>query len=90
MPAHPPDCLCGDDDAHVLLEGTQDFLYSRVDRTHVVALNAEEGMSGSMVIRPWDEREQEDEVRVIFDSEFNAAEQLTLTTSIFRATRMSN
>lgn len=61
MPSHPPGCSCGDEDAHVLLEGTQDFLYSRVDRDKVVALNSEG--EGKIVIRPWDEREQEDEVR---------------------------
>lgn len=61
MPSHPTGCSCGDEDAHVLLEGTQDFLYSRVDRDKVMALNSEG--EGKILIRPWDEREQEDEVR---------------------------
>ncbi|BGP15862.1 hypothetical protein JCM10213_005652 [Rhodosporidiobolus nylandii] len=60
-PTHPPGCQCGDDDAHVLLEGTLNFLYQHVDRDQVVALNAEEGKEGKVVIRPWDERNQEDE-----------------------------
>lgn len=64
MPAHPPGCSCGDDDAHVLLEGAQDFLYAHIDRDQVVALNGEEGKEGKIVIRPWDERNQEEEVRL--------------------------
>ncbi|GAA6012938.1 hypothetical protein JCM10207_008386 [Rhodosporidiobolus poonsookiae] len=60
-PAHPPGCSCGDDDAHQLLEGTLNFLFQHVDRDKVVALNAEEGKEGKVVIRPWDERAQEDE-----------------------------
>ncbi|GAA5861044.1 hypothetical protein JCM8547_008017 [Rhodosporidiobolus lusitaniae] len=59
--AHPPGCQCGDPDAHVLLEGQLNFLYPYVDRERVVALNAEEGKEGRMVIRPWDERTQEEE-----------------------------
>ncbi|GAA5997925.1 PITH domain-containing protein [Rhodotorula paludigena] len=59
--SHPPGCSCGDEDAHVLLEGTLNFLYQHVDRDKVVALNAEEGKEGKVVIRPWDQRQQEDE-----------------------------
>lgn len=61
MAQHPTGCQCGDEDAHVLLDGTQDFLYSRVDRDKVTVLNSEG--DGKIVIRPWDEREQEQEVR---------------------------
>ncbi|BGP31821.1 hypothetical protein JCM10296v2_003596 [Rhodotorula toruloides] len=60
-PAHPPGCQCGDADAHVLLEGELNFLYKHVDRDKVVALNAEDGKEGKMVIRPWDQRTQEEE-----------------------------
>ncbi|GJN89180.1 hypothetical protein Rhopal_002154-T1 [Rhodotorula paludigena] len=59
--SHPPGCSCGDEDAHVLLDGTLNFLYQHVDRDKVVALNAEEGKEGKVVIRPWDQRQQEDE-----------------------------
>lgn len=62
MAPHPVGCACGDEDAHVRLEGTQDFLFDKIDRDKVVALNAEEGKHGKMVIRPWDEREQGTEV----------------------------
>lgn len=64
MAHHPAGCQCGDDDAHVLLEGTQDFLFSRVDRDKVMVLNSEG--DGKIVIRPWDEREQEEEVSADF------------------------
>ncbi|SCV74304.1 BQ2448_6736 [Microbotryum intermedium] len=60
-PHHSHGCSCGDDDAHVLLEGVQDYLYDKVDRDHVVALNVEQGREGKCVIRTWDEREQEDQ-----------------------------
>ncbi|GAA5906096.1 hypothetical protein JCM6882_003557 [Rhodosporidiobolus microsporus] len=60
-PAHPPGCSCGDEDAHVLLEGQLNFLYAHVDRERVVALNGEEGKEAKVVIRPWDERNQEEE-----------------------------
>lgn len=60
-PAHPPGCQCGDADAHVLLEGELNFLYKHVDRDKVVALNAEDGKEGKMVIKPWDQRTQEEE-----------------------------
>lgn len=60
-PTHPPGCQCGDEDAHVLLEGELAHLYQHIDRDNVIALNAEDGKEGKMVIRPWDERNQEDE-----------------------------
>ncbi|GAA6049627.1 hypothetical protein JCM3770_005042 [Rhodotorula araucariae] len=60
-PQHPPGCSCGDEDAHVLLDGTLNFLYQHIDRDQVVALNAEEGRGGKVVIRPWDQRNQEEE-----------------------------
>lgn len=47
----------------MLLEGTQDFLYSQIDRDKCVALNSEG--EAKIVIRPWDERNQEDEVRFL-------------------------
>ncbi|KAK4053268.1 hypothetical protein OIO90_004042 [Microbotryomycetes sp. JL221] len=61
MAKHPPGCQCGDEDAHVLLEGTQDFLFSKIDRDKVIALNADEPERGKIVIRPYDERMQEEE-----------------------------
>jgi hypothetical protein len=60
MPQHPAGCQCGEEDAHVLLEGALDFLFSRVDRDKVTVLNSEG--DGKIVIRPWDQREQEEEV----------------------------
>lgn len=57
--SHPAGCQCGDADAHVLLDGQLNFLYPYIDRDRVVALNGEEGKEGKMVIRPWDERNQE-------------------------------
>lgn len=58
--SHPPNCQCGDDDAHVILQGTQDFLYSHIDRDQVVALNAT--TPGAVVIKPWDQREADEPV----------------------------
>ncbi|GAA5958996.1 hypothetical protein JCM8115_000718 [Rhodotorula mucilaginosa] len=60
-PAHPAGCQCGDEDAHVILEGELAHLYQHIDRDNVVALNAQEGRDGKVVIRPWDERNQDDE-----------------------------
>ncbi|GAA6027402.1 hypothetical protein JCM8097_007833 [Rhodosporidiobolus ruineniae] len=59
--SHPPGCQCGDADAHVILEGVQNSLYQYIDRDRVVALNGEEGKDAKVVIRPWDERNQEEE-----------------------------
>jgi len=58
--SHPQGCQCGDDDAHVILQGAQDFLYGQVDRDHVVALNAT--AAGSVVIKPWDQSTQNEPV----------------------------
>ncbi|GAA5848135.1 hypothetical protein JCM9279_007468 [Rhodotorula babjevae] len=60
-PQHPAGCQCGDEDAHVLLDGTLNFLYQHVDRDKVVALNADDPEQGKVVIRPWDQRSQQDE-----------------------------
>ncbi|BGP39853.1 hypothetical protein JCM10450v2_003826 [Rhodotorula kratochvilovae] len=60
-PQHPAGCSCGDEDAHVLLDGTLNFLFQHVDRDKVVALNADESTEGKVVIRPWDQRNQDDE-----------------------------
>lgn len=58
--SHPAGCQCGDDDAHVILQGTQDFLYGQVDREQVVALNA--AREGAVVIKPWDRRGENEPV----------------------------
>jgi len=63
-PAHPAGCSCGDEDSHQKLEGQLTFLYPFVDRDKAVALNAEEGKEAKIVIRPWDQRNQEGEVFV--------------------------
>ncbi|GAA5844371.1 hypothetical protein JCM3766R1_006371 [Sporobolomyces carnicolor] len=60
-PAHPSGCTCGDEDSHTKLEGQLTYLFPFVDRDKVVALNAEEGKHPKILIRPWDERDQEDE-----------------------------
>ncbi|GAA5882038.1 hypothetical protein JCM3774_005118 [Rhodotorula dairenensis] len=60
-PAHPAGCQCGDEDAHVILQGELAHLYQHIDRDNVVALNADEATTGSVVIRPWDERMRDDE-----------------------------
>lgn len=62
-PAHPAGCSCGDEDSHTKLEGQLTFLYPFVDRDKVVALNAEEGKEAKIVIRPWDQRNQEGSLR---------------------------
>ncbi|GAA5907810.1 hypothetical protein JCM5296_005792 [Sporobolomyces johnsonii] len=59
-PAHPPGCSCGDEAAHQAAL-TLNFLYQHIDTDKVVALNAEEGKQGKIVIRPWDQRNQEEE-----------------------------
>lgn len=79
MPPHPPGCNCGDDDAHVILDGTQDFLYSKIDRDRVVALNSEH--QGKAVIKPWDDRLQE-EPFVESDSDEQLILQIPFTGSI--------
>ena len=58
-PAHPSGCTCGDEDSHTKLEGQLTYLFPFVDRDKVVALNAEEGKHPKILIRPWDERDQE-------------------------------
>lgn len=55
-----------DDDDHLQVEGQLDFLYKRIDRDHVVALNAAEASEPSKVFRPWDERDVDDHVRSLF------------------------
>lgn len=57
-PAHPAGCSCGDEDSHTKLDGQLCFLYPFIDRDKVVALNAEEGKEAKIVIRPWDQRNQ--------------------------------
>ena len=42
--------------------GHRDNLYARIDRANVVALNAEESEMGPAVIKPWDQRMDEDTV----------------------------
>ena len=42
--------------------GYRDNLFSRIDRTNVVALNAEEPGKGPEVIKPWDQRLDEETV----------------------------
>ncbi|GAA5860040.1 hypothetical protein JCM1840_001853 [Sporobolomyces johnsonii] len=59
-PAHPPGCSCGDEAAHQAAL-TLNFLYEQIDTDKVIALNAEEGKEGKIVIRPWDQRNQEEE-----------------------------
>jgi hypothetical protein len=43
--------------------GPQDSLYSYIDRPNVVALNANQ--QGNVIIKPWDKRLDESQVRVI-------------------------
>lgn len=58
--SHPAGCQCGDDDAHVILAGTQDFLFDKIDRDRVVALNG--ASQGRVVIKPWDQRATDEPV----------------------------
>lgn len=52
-----------DDDDHVKGgEGTLDFLYTRIDRDGVVALNEARPGSGARIIKPWDQRMDEEQV----------------------------
>ena len=44
-------------------EGHRDNLYTRVDRDNVVALNVENA-KGSVVIKPWHDRMDEEVVRI--------------------------
>lgn len=44
--------------------GYRDNLFSRIDRANVVALNVEEPGKGPEVIKPWDQRLDEDSVSV--------------------------
>ena len=45
-------------------QGYRDNLFSRVDRQNVVALNAEDPGQGPEVIKAWDERLDEENVRI--------------------------
>ncbi|KAK4046207.1 hypothetical protein OIV83_006239 [Microbotryomycetes sp. JL201] len=81
MVRHPLGCQCGDEDAHVLLEGQQDFLFGQVDRDKVVALNATDPDNGKIVIRPWDDRMQEQEF-VESDADEQLILQIPFTASI--------
>ena len=42
--------------------GYRDNLFSRIDRANVVALNVEEPGKGPEVVKPWDQRLDEDSV----------------------------
>lgn len=61
--SHGADCGCSPDE-HQLVEGVADFLYARIDRDRIVVLNGADGARGigKNVVRPWEERGQEDEV----------------------------
>lgn len=48
--------------------GHRDNLYARIDRANVVALNAEDPEMGPAVIKPWDQRLDEETVRIILPS----------------------
>ncbi|KAI5480900.1 hypothetical protein MNV49_006709 [Pseudohyphozyma bogoriensis] len=67
---HSGACGCEDDD-HLVAEGDLQSLFSHIDRDRVVGLNTES--DPKVVIRPWDERSQEDEF-----VESDADEQLIL------------
>lgn len=54
---------CHDHDHESSDLGPQDNLYTYVDRSNVVALNA--NGSGEIVIKPWNERLDETKVRII-------------------------
>ncbi|GAA93698.1 uncharacterized protein L969DRAFT_53569 [Mixia osmundae IAM 14324] len=79
MPSHAHACGddCGhahDDDAHIRPEdGEKDFLWGRIDRDGVVALNESVEGSGKLVIKPFDRRNDEQEC-----VESDADEQLIL------------
>jgi hypothetical protein len=83
-PAHPAGCSCGDEDSHTKLEGQLTFLYPFVDRDKVVALNAEEGNEAKIVIRPWDERNQEGTTKV---SSFEASLESFAYSTLFTYVR---
>lgn len=60
---HGTACGC-DADEHQLLEGTLDFLFEKVDRDRTIALNGAEGVEAKVVIKSWDRRNDETEVRI--------------------------
>ncbi|CAD6893125.1 unnamed protein product [Tilletia controversa] len=49
----------GDDDHLKPGEGQQDFLYAKIDREGVTALNEKEPGMGAKTIKPWDRRQDE-------------------------------
>ena len=53
------------DHHHDLPEGVgpRDNLFTRIDRDNVIALNAQDPGKGPEVIKPWDQRLDEDKVR---------------------------
>lgn len=57
-PSHSHSSTCGcDPSEHQQVEGTQDSLYSKIDRDRIVVLNSI-GV-GKSIFLPWDERNQE-------------------------------
>ncbi len=60
--------------------GHRDNLYARIDRANVVALNAEDPEMGPAVIKPWDQRLDEETVGNITQTH----EEDTKRTHIFR------
>ncbi|KAE8215153.1 hypothetical protein CF327_g1542 [Tilletia walkeri] len=49
----------GDDDHLKPGEGQQDFLYAKIDKEGVIALNEQEAGMGARTIKPWDQRKDE-------------------------------
>lgn len=60
--SHGASCGCTPEEKQQL-EGTLDFLYSKIDRDNVIALNSAPAQPAKNCIKPWDRREDESEVR---------------------------
>lgn len=46
-----------------MVDGSAEHLYNRIDRDNVVALNSADGKEGKVVIKSWEQRNDETEVR---------------------------
>ena len=61
--SHGSSCGCSPEEKQQL-EGTLDFLFSRIDRDRVIGFNSTPSHPGQHCIKPWDRREDETEVRL--------------------------
>lgn len=70
--------------------GPRDNLFTRIDRDNVMALNAQDPAKGPEVIKPWDQRLDEDKVRLCSYLPVRPQRRTPLVQSTSNRTRMIN